>query len=71
MNLNLNLKENIRGSSSFVYYRDNALWYRTDMGLMFPIPIDDIGSSQFLATEKSLLLMRWIRKYIASQTEAA
>ena len=69
--MNLDLKENIKGSSSFVYYRDNALWYRTETGLLFPIPLDDIAGTQFLATEKSLILMRWIRKYIAEQNEAA
>ncbi len=63
---NNNLKDNIKGYSCFVYYRDNALWYRTETGMMFPIPMSDIGNSQFLAMEKSLILMRWIRKYIAS-----
>lgn len=68
--LNVNLKENIKGYSHFVYYRDGALWYRTAVDLLFPIPMNDIGDTQFLATEKSMVLMRWIRKYIASLADA-
>jgi hypothetical protein len=64
--MNTNLKDNIQGYSSFVYYREDALWYRTATDLMFPVPVSDIGTAQFLATEKSLLLMRWIRKYLDS-----
>jgi hypothetical protein len=64
--LNKNLKDNIKGYSHFIYYRDNALWYRTETDLVFPVPMADIGNSMFLPMEKSLILMRWIRKYIAS-----
>lgn len=64
--MNTNLKDNIKGSSTFVYYREGALWYRTATDLMFPVPVSDIGNSQFLATEKSMLLMRWIRRYLGS-----
>ncbi len=64
--MNTDIKFHIKGSSTFAYYRDNALWYRTDTGLLFPVPIDDIGSAQFLCTERSMLMMRYIRKYLAS-----
>lgn len=64
------IKEHVRGTATFVYYRDNALWYRTgETNLLFPIPIDDIGSTTFLAAEKGLLFMRWIRKYLAETAE--
>lgn len=64
--MNTNLKDNIKGYSHFVYYRDGSLWYRTETDLLFPIPISDVGTAQVLNSEKSLILMRYIRKYLES-----
>lgn len=66
--MNYNLKENLIGNVSFEYYRDHALWYRTQTGLLFPIPMTDLDTCQLLATEKAMVCMKWIRKYIAAQS---
>ena len=58
------MKEHIKGYSEFVYYRDSQLWYKTESNLIFPIPIEDIGNATFNKTEKSLLMMRYIRKWL-------
>ncbi len=60
------LKKHIKGYSEFRYYRDNHLWYETDTRLMFPVPIEDIGNATFCSVEKSMLMMRYIRKYLDS-----
>ncbi len=57
-------------NAHFVFFRDRSLFYETDDGFQFPIPIDDAGSATFNAEEKAILLMRYIRKHLA-QTEAA
>jgi len=62
--MNTDLKQNIQGFSTFQYYRDGVLWYETEVGLLFPVPVKDADTAQFKAQEKSLHLMRWIRKYI-------
>lgn len=49
---------------TFQYYRDGNLWYETECGFQFPVPIDDIGNATFLKQDKSLLFMRWIRKHM-------
>jgi len=49
----------------FQFYRDSELWYKTETGFDFPVPVDDIGNATFNAEEKALLLMRYIRKHIA------
>jgi hypothetical protein len=49
---------------TFSYYRDGSLWYITDLGFLFPVPIDDIGNATFLATDKGILFMRYIRKHM-------
>lgn len=69
--MNYDLKTNIAGYSNFVYYRDHALWYQTETGLLFPVPISDAMGAQFRAEEKSLTLMRWIRRYLAELNTVA
>lgn len=51
--------------STLLYYRDSQLWYRTDNGFTFPVPVDEVGNATFYAEEKSILLMRYIRKWVA------
>jgi hypothetical protein len=63
----MTIKDHIKGNASFVYFRDGSLWYRTgETQLLFPVPVNDTGTSTFLATEKGVFFMRWIRKYLAS-----
>lgn len=66
-----NIKDIVKDKKAhFVFFRDRSLFYETDDGFQFPIPIDDAGSATFNAEEKAILLMRYIRKHIA-QTEKA
>ena len=48
----------------FVYYKQNALWYETETGFQFPVPIDDVGGGVFLAEDKAILFMRYIKAHI-------
>lgn len=48
----------------FVFYRDRCLFYETDAGFQFPVPVDDAGSATFNSEEKAILLMRYIRKHL-------
>jgi hypothetical protein len=38
------------------------LWYVTECGFKFPVPIEDVGTGVFAAEDKAVLFMRWIRK---------
>lgn len=61
------IKEHVRGQVEFQYYRDGNLWYRTsETSFEFPVPIEDIGNATFLARDKAMLFMRYIRKHIAT-----
>lgn len=67
----MNIKDIVKGQNAhFRYFRDGALYYETDNGFQFPVPIDDAGSATLNAQEKAILLMRYIRKHLA-RTEAA
>jgi hypothetical protein len=46
----------------FKYYRDGDLWYETQDGFEFSVPISDTGTGTFQAEDKAILYMRWIRK---------
>jgi len=50
----------------FIFYRERELWYETETGFQFPVPIDDIGNAIFLAEDKALLFVRYIRKHLES-----
>jgi hypothetical protein len=47
----------------FSFYRSGELWYETDKGFVFPVPISDIGDATFLKEDKAILFLRYIRKY--------
>lgn len=55
---------------SFKYYRDGTLWYITECGFLFPVPISDIGNATFHAEDRAMLFMRYIRKQIALVEQA-
>lgn len=40
------------------------LWYKTDDGFEFPVPVEDIGDDIFLNEDKAMLFMRYIRKHM-------
>ena len=50
----------------FVYFRDNEFWYQTDDGFLFPISLAEAtaGKATFLAEDKAIYFMRWMKKYI-------
>ncbi len=55
---------------TFSYYRDGALWYRTGYSdELFPVPIEDIGDAIFLAQDKAILFMRYMRKWNMDNVE--
>lgn len=47
----------------FQHYVHGDLWYETEFGEQFPVPIADTGGATFLATDKAMLFMRYMRKW--------
>lgn len=62
----MNIKDMVKDQKKvrFSFYRDKELWYKTECGFEFPVPISDIGNATFLAEDKAILFMRYIRKHI-------
>jgi hypothetical protein len=55
---------------TFSFYRDGQLWYVTECGFQFPVPVAEAGTATFLAEDRAILFMRYIRKYMAALDEA-
>lgn len=49
---------------TFVKYRKGELIYVTECGFEFPVPVADTGDGIFLAQDRALMYMRYIRKHI-------
>lgn len=62
----MTLKDHVQGKVAFQYYRDYNLYYKTETGVLFPVPIEDIGNATFLAEDRAMLFMRYIRKFLDS-----
>ncbi len=63
--MNSNIKEMIKDKQvTFVRYRKGELIYVTECGFEFPVPIEDTGDGIFLAKDKAIIFMRYIRKQI-------
>ena len=60
------IKDLVRDSKSvtFVRYQNRELWYRHQDGFEFPVPIADTGDGTFLAEDRALVFMRWMRKHL-------
>jgi hypothetical protein len=65
----MNIKDYIRGEVTFQFYRKNYLHYKTENGFEFRVPIEDTGDASFLAKDKAITFMRYIRKELALQQE--
>lgn len=61
----MNIKEMVKDKKVFfVRYHKNELWYVTECGFEFPVPISDTSDAIFEKEDRALLFMRWIRKHI-------
>lgn len=67
-----NVKEMVSNNKKvkFLRYQAKELWYVTECGFEFPIQISDTGDAAFVAEDKALLFMRWIRKHLDEINQA-
>ena len=65
----MNLKDMVKNGQKVKIssYSSGNLWYVTDSGFEFPVPVHDrkeVGNATFLAEDKAIYFMRYIRKHI-------
>jgi hypothetical protein len=68
----MNIKEMVAEGRKvrFLRYKLGELWYITATGFEFPVPITDCGDGTFLAEDRAILFMRYIRKHVAYLQDA-
>jgi hypothetical protein len=61
----IDIKRAVTGGRKVVFshYADGDLWYKTEFGEQFPVPVSDAGTATFHAKDKALLFMRYMRKW--------
>lgn len=61
----MNIKEMLKDKHvTFDFYRKGELWYTTECGFKFPVPIEDTGDGTFLPKDRAMLFMRYVRKQL-------
>ena len=62
----MNIKDLVKDHKKvkFSFYRDQELWYNTEDGFEFPVPLSEVGNATFLAEDRAILFMRYIRKHV-------
>lgn len=58
------LKEHVRGQVRFTRFKQGHLYYETELGLEFPVPISEAGEAEFKSVDRAMLFMRYIRKHL-------
>lgn len=68
----MNIKDLVKDKRvKFSHYKEKELWYLVDgTDFKFPVSIYDVGDATFLAEDKALLFMRWIRKHLENIQDA-
>lgn len=61
----IDIKSNVEPGKvvEFSHFCEGHLYYRTEDGTIFPIPLDDTRGATFNRTDKAIYFMRWMRKY--------
>jgi len=63
--MDYNIKDMVKNKKvTFVRYRCGELFYTTECGFEFPVPISDTGDADFYAEDRAMLFMRYIRKHV-------
>lgn len=52
------------GSVHFLQYYDGDLWYETETGFRFPVPVAEAGNMTCLAEDRAENFSKWINRHL-------
>ena len=68
----MNITELVKNRKAhFVHYREGNFIYEIEGGFQFPVPLAEVGIATFLAEDKAIFFMRWIRRHLKTIESAA
>jgi len=68
----MSIKEMVKNKTvRFLYYKEQDLFYITECGFKFPVPISDVGTASMKVEDKAIMFMRWIKRELDVQLEIA
>lgn len=47
---------------SLKYYKDGILWYSTECGFIFPVPIKEVEGTKVYSEDKAMVFMKYIKR---------
>lgn len=62
--VNYTVKELVKENVFFKFYRKGSLYYETQSGFVFEVPVEDCGDGEFKAQDRGIFFMRYIRKQL-------
>lgn len=63
-----NIIESVKNKSvSFEFLTNKYLWYKTETGILFPIPLKECGDASFLKKDKATLFIKYIREQLKKE----
>ena len=67
----MNVKEHVNNNQKvhFQFYRQGVLYYKTDKGLLFEVPISECDDACFNNEDRAMPFMKWIRAQLKRNEE--
>lgn len=56
----LKLIDILKEQAHFDFCREGQLYYKTDSGFRFHVPVNELGTGIALPTDKAIVFMKWI-----------
>ena len=57
----LELMKRLKGQkATFIHFQRGEFWYQLSEGLLFTVPLSDIGDAKMLSQDDASLFKRWI-----------
>jgi hypothetical protein len=51
----------------FTHYQNGELWYVTETGFSFPVPVAEVGDAALPAVDRALRYMSYIRRHLQNK----
>jgi hypothetical protein len=68
----MNIKDMVAAGKvvRFVKARQKHLIYKTESGFLFEVPFGEMDDATFMAEDKAILFLRWIRRAVKQMEES-